>query len=169
MVLVVITPEKWYVQMENICHVGTSKHNIKCKYLLRNKKSYHQSLPEVFSTVDAREDLAVPTHVYVIFNLGFFQRFATGVAGEENHIIDTHTSLKEILKLKGTPRYQSVKISRSKSKYIFCNSPSLAKVEMKSQTNITNITIKLRLNVVYNLKRTKPMRTNPRDHPTISY
>lgn len=95
MVLVVITPEKWYVQMENICDVGAAKHNFKCKCILKNKKSqYSHSLPEVFPTVDAREDLAVPTNIHVIFNLDFFQGFAAGVAGEEHHINDTLTSKK---------------------------------------------------------------------------
>lgn len=106
MVFVVITPEKWYVQIENICDVATTDHNIKCKCILKTKKShYSHSLPEVFSTVDAREDLAVPTNIHVIFNLGFFQGFATCVAGEEHHINNTLTSLKKKLKLKGTPRY----------------------------------------------------------------
>lgn len=52
------------------------------------------SLPEVFSTVDAGETLAVPADVHVFLYLGFFQGFTTAVAGEEHHLNSTSARLR---------------------------------------------------------------------------
>ena len=57
-----------------------------CVSLTENKKkAWTRSLPEVFSTIDAGQHLAAPAHVNMFIHLGFFQRFATTVAGKEHH------------------------------------------------------------------------------------
>lgn len=43
------------------------------------------TLPEIFSTVDAGEDLATPAHVHMFLHLSFFQRFAASVASKKHH------------------------------------------------------------------------------------
>lgn len=55
-------------------------------YLANRLNRKGDTLPEVFSTIDAGQDLAPPAHIHVFINLGFFQGFTTAVAGEEDHL-----------------------------------------------------------------------------------
>lgn len=89
MVLVVITPAQQEKGGEYRCaiHDWWLMRNIN-----RKRRQDARLLPEVFSTVDAREDLAFSTTIHMIFDLSLFQGFATGITGKENHFNDTLTS-----------------------------------------------------------------------------
>lgn len=73
--------------MGHLSLVANEKHNIS-----RKRRPNAQSLPEVFSTVDAGEDLAFPTNIHMIFYLSFLQGLSTGITGKENHFNDTLTT-----------------------------------------------------------------------------
>ena len=82
-VLVVIAP----------VHRETPEHEWNCKAMWMASKQEqwegrkHSPLPEIFSTVDAGQDLAAPAHVHMFINLSFLQGLSASVTGEKHHFL----------------------------------------------------------------------------------